>query len=154
MRDPIFRYMVRLLRRPGEAEELTQEVFLRLYDVLRAGERVDDVRAWSYRVAHNLAMNLQKREATFSQLGAEEWDELMERLAADAVNAEQELLAAERVRRMDAARRRLSPQERQCLDLRLEGLRYREIARVLDVSLSTVVTVVGRAVTKIAKETA
>jgi RNA polymerase sigma-70 factor (ECF subfamily) len=153
-REPIFRYLVRLLRNAAEAEELTQEVFLRLYDAMRDGESVSDVRAWTYRVAHNLAVNLRKRGAVFSLLEPEEWSALLDRQADASRNAEQVVLAGEQSDRMEAARKRLSPQERQCMDLRVEGLKYRQIAEALGVSLSTVVTLVSRAIAKIAKETA
>ncbi|HHN72840.1 MAG TPA: LuxR family transcriptional regulator, partial [Thermopetrobacter sp.] len=45
-----------------------------------------------------------------------------------------------------------SPQERRCVDLRSEGLRYREIAEILGVSLSTVQTFLTRALQKLMKE--
>ena len=46
----------------------------------------------------------------------------------------------------------LSPQERHCLDLRSEGLCFREIAEVLSIRISTVETFLDRGIRKIAKE--
>ena len=69
-----------------------------------------------------------------------------------APNAEQRLLEQEQQQRLRRAMMRLSPQERYCLDLRAEGLSYREIAEVLGISVSSVNTFLGRGVKKIAGE--
>jgi sigma-70-like protein len=53
LRTPVYAYVLAVCGRAGEAEELTQEVFLRLYSYLRAGNRVRSTRAWVFRVAHN-----------------------------------------------------------------------------------------------------
>ena len=45
----------------------------------------------------------------------------------------------------------LSPQQRQCLHLRAEGLRYREIAETIGVGISTVGEFLNRAVTRLRK---
>ena len=52
LRDPIHRYLCRMMGRRPEAEDLTQEAFLRLYDCLRRGQESIQVRPWLYRVAH------------------------------------------------------------------------------------------------------
>jgi RNA polymerase sigma-70 factor (ECF subfamily) len=65
--------------------------------------------------------------------------------------AETSLLRAERNRLVREALALLSPQERQCLELRAEGLRYREIADIMALDISTVTTYVDRAVRKIAR---
>jgi RNA polymerase sigma-70 factor, ECF subfamily len=52
----------------------------------------------------------------------------------------------ERIRRLSENVDSLTDLQRQCLSLRAEGLRYREIASVVDLSLSTVVDAVRRAV--------
>jgi RNA polymerase sigma-70 factor (ECF subfamily) len=66
--------------------------------------------------------------------------------------AETSLLRAERNRQVRGALALLSSQERHCLELRAEGLRYREIAEVLGLNISTVTTFVVRAVKKIARQ--
>jgi RNA polymerase sigma-70 factor (ECF subfamily) len=47
---------------------------------------------------------------------------------------------------MRAALGALSPRDRQCLSLRAEGLRYRDIARVLGMSLGGVAKAIARAI--------
>src|SRR5919112_4316717 len=53
----ILRYCRSLLRSPQEAEDVTQEVFVRAISALRRGADPDAFRPWLYRVAHNACMS-------------------------------------------------------------------------------------------------
>jgi len=66
--------------------------------------------------------------------------------------AEERMLRQERRQQLHVALARLSRQERQCIWLRAEGFRYREIAEILSVSVSTVQTFLGRAIKKIGSD--
>ena len=61
------------------------------------------------------------------------------------------MLAAEQTQRLAHAIRSLTPLQMQFLHLRAEGLRYREIAAISEVSISTVVDVIRRAIDRISK---
>ena len=65
---------------------------------------------------------------------------------------EQTALANERFRHLDTAVRSLDAQERECLMLRAEGLRYRDIGEVLGIPTSTVADTVERAIKKLAEK--
>lgn len=149
---PVYRYLFGLLGNRDDAEEMTQEVFLSLYGTLQKGTRLDNVRAWIFRVAHNLALNHQKRPRIVETLDEPEWWRLCQERSDPAADSEQELLREEKRTRMIKAMECLSPQERNCLDLRAEGLCFREIAEVLGIRISTVETFLERAIRKIAKE--
>jgi RNA polymerase sigma-70 factor (ECF subfamily) len=62
------------------------------------------------------------------------------------------LIEGERRRRLRMTLSRLSMQERQCMELRMEGLRYREIAEVLGTRISSVQSYLVRAVQKVLRE--
>lgn len=147
LRDPVRRYLLMLLSNRELAEDLTQEAFFRLFQEISAGRRVDNIRPWLFRVAHNLAMDQQRSPGC----AAESLSALPEPCdtGPGAAGAERRLLDAERRQRLRKALARLSPQERHCLELRAEGLRYREIAEALGVALPTVQTVLGRAIEKL-----
>ena len=49
--DPIYRYILRLVHQPGEAEDLTQETFLRAHEHLADLQDPSALRAWLYRIA-------------------------------------------------------------------------------------------------------
>ena len=149
---PIYRYLLGLLGNRDDAEELTQEVFLSLYGTLQKGTRIDNVRAWIFRVAHNLALNLQKRPRIVEAVDEAEWWKLSQERSDPASDSERRLLREEQRTRVLKAMKNLSPQERHCLDLRAEGLCFREIAEVLGIRISTVETFLDRGIRKIAKE--
>jgi RNA polymerase sigma-70 factor (ECF subfamily) len=99
-------------------------------------------------VAHNRARNHQQ---SYSQRMGEPLDPVFDTASRDAT-PEQAVLATEKFRRLDKAVRSLGGQERECLMLRAEGLRYREIGEVLGIPTSTVADVVERAIRKLAEK--
>lgn len=140
----IQRHLYLILRDSQEAEDLSQEAFLRFFKNLRQGERIQDPRAWLLKVARNLAFD-RLREGTISAQS--------EFHAVEAsVDAEQRMLEDERMRQVADAMGTLSPQERLCLELRAEGLKYREIASAIDATISTVQTALERAVRKLTRK--
>lgn len=148
LRNPVYRYLIAALGNPAEAEDLTQETFLRLFAHLQHGNSVENLRAWVFRVAHNLAIDQQRKRAPVELSGAPMFAQAESKPDA-GVNPQEEQLIQERRRRIHFALARLSGQERQCLELRAEGLRYREIGEVLGIAIPTVQTAVGRAVKKL-----
>ncbi|MCI0628695.1 MAG: RNA polymerase sigma factor [Acidobacteria bacterium] len=148
LRDPVHRYLYRVLGDAEEAEDLTQEAFLRLYSSLQKGQAVGNVRAWLFQVAHNLAFDQQKNKSR------EPWDsEALEQHQDPAPDAEQRVMEQEKRARLQSALDRLSPQEKECLELRAEGLSYREIAGIMGMRLPTLVSFLGRVTKKIMRET-
>lgn len=143
----IRRYLSFLGTNPETAREIVQESFLKLHEHLLANGDRTNLRAWLYRVAHNLARNAQT---------ASHWvrtDSLDVDAARDAcataASPEQDLLAQERILRLRRAMDALSAAQKECLLLRAEGLKYREIAEVLNVSVSTVGENVQRGLEKL-----
>jgi RNA polymerase sigma-70 factor (ECF subfamily) len=149
LREPVYHYLLVVFRSPAEAEDITQETFLQLYQQLHSGERIDNVRFWIFRVAHNLAINRQKRERIYELLPEPTWEEMRERLADTALDPEQLVLVEERMQRLHAAIAWLSPQERQCLHLRVEGFRYREIGEILGIATPSVAEFLRRGIRKL-----
>jgi RNA polymerase sigma-70 factor, ECF subfamily len=149
---PVLRYIRGFVRDGAVARDLTQEVFVRLCAELRAGRSVTDARAWLFRVAHNLAIDEQRRlRVRESHESTIDPGDVMFLLSDPAPSAEYELLRRERHGWLRGALQHLSAQERRCLFLRAQGLRYREIADVLDIRIPTVVTFLTRAIQKLSK---
>lgn len=138
---PIHRYVVRLSGDVGQAEDLAQEVFVRLWRQLQSGQRPPNTRAWLFRVASNLVISrFRVRRRTIRLFFPGMADEA-ERARADT-NIEQEAVRRQMVERALA---RLPEPMRQCLLLHHEGLTGREVAEVLGVKHSYVATLVFRA---------
>jgi len=148
-RDTVYRYLLAVTNSPTDAEDLTQETFIRLFQDLRRGQRIDNLRAWLFRVAHNLAVDLSRRPCRVHAAESGLADQVEDLRKDSEPDAECRILERERIDRVLA---RLSPQERHCMELRTEGLRYREIAEVLGIRVPTVQTVLRRAVQKLSSE--
>jgi RNA polymerase sigma factor (sigma-70 family) len=144
---PVRRYVTTIVGSDQDAQDVTQEAFIRLHAALKAGQSIDRVRGWLFRIAHNCAIDLRRRQGVLAAdeeiTGVE-----LEDLAPDA---EERLLMRERHRHVLAGLAWLSPQERRCLALRAAGLNYREIGEVLNLRVSSVATFVMRGIKKIAR---
>jgi RNA polymerase sigma-70 factor (ECF subfamily) len=114
---------------------------------MKKGETIENPRAWVFRVAHNYGLKVRARQVTETP-----FDPAMEiRLQAPAASPEQSLIERERMARFHDAVQGLSEQQRRCLFLRLEGLRYHEIASTLGISASAVGEFLRRALARLKK---
>lgn len=149
-REPLFRYLLVVSRDAGEAEDLAQEAFLRLYQEMRARRPVEHAKSWLFRTGHNLAVDRHRaRDGRFE----DDLDKAAQHLVDERQpSSEEAMLRKERLGLMRAAVDRLSGQQRQCLHLRTEGFRYREIAAIMRVSESTVCENIRRGLARLMKE--
>ena len=146
-RDDVYRYLLTLGLHPPRAQEAAQEVFLRLYATLKKGEEIDNPRAWVFRVAHNYGLKVREK-----QFAEELFDPTLEaRIQARPENPEADLLERERMLRFHHAVEGLSEQQKRCLFLRMEGLRYPEIGSALGISASAVGEFLRRAMVRLKK---
>lgn len=143
MRPPLLGYAYHVIGSSGEAEDLVQNAFLKLFDQLRRDTKILNLRSWLYRVVHNMAIDHARRKGIQDSLNAE-W--LAQRILCDVPHsAENEL-----IRRQNIARslQGLNERERQCLLLRAEGLSYAEIGEVLGTSPKAVSVYLARGLKK------
>jgi RNA polymerase sigma-70 factor, ECF subfamily len=136
-RTPLLRYALSLGLSVHDGEEVIQEVFLALFRHLQLGKPKENIRGWMFRVTHNLSLKC-RRERQRSQSGADLRVALAERRMDTEPNPEEQVLSAQRQSRLVAVLNALPEQDQMCLRLRAEGLRYREIARVVGMSLGAV----------------
>lgn len=144
-RDDVYRYLLSLGLYPPQAQEGAQEVFLRLYATLKKGEKIQNPRAWIFRVAHNHGLKIRSRQTSQGPFDAE----LELQIASSEMNPEQSVLEREQNLRFQKAVQGLSEQQQRCLFLRLEGLRYPEIASALGISASAVGEFLRRAISRL-----
>ena len=135
----LFRYLNRLTGDGDLADDIGQEVFVRLY---QRGSFPDDTRAWIAAVAHNLLRD--HGRTTKRRL------HLMETRAAGLTpgapaHADEKLLVDERRQAVRRALDNLSERDRRMLLLRHEGYSYREIADAIGVKETSVGTLLLRA---------
>jgi RNA polymerase sigma-70 factor (ECF subfamily) len=129
-----------LVGNPAEAEDVAQEVFLRVFKGLGGFRGNSTFKTWLYRIATNAARTRRGRRQARPEIAAsgaadDEQESLLERAPA-AGDLERATLTRDRVERALA---RLPVEWREAVVLRdLEGLDYREIAHALDIPIGTV----------------
>jgi RNA polymerase sigma-70 factor (ECF subfamily) len=126
---------------------MVQDAFLNLHRHLASGGSQVNIRSWLFRVAHNGARN---RQQSYDRRFGKPLDPDLDSISDDAT-PEQVVLEKEKLRRLGEAILLLTDSERECLLLRAGGLRYREIAEVLEIPTSTVGDTVDRAIKKLAE---
>jgi RNA polymerase sigma-70 factor, ECF subfamily len=131
------------------ADDVVQEAFIALFRHVGLGRSRRNLRAWLFTVAHRLA--LKQREHAARRRSAEiPLDGQVAGAASDLTeDPEGRLLAHQHQQRLRSVVRALPERHRHCLFLRAEGLRYREIAGVLGVSLGGVAKMVTHAVLRL-----
>ena len=147
LRPSLYGYLCCLGMTPDQAEDVIQETFLRLVRHLVERGMEPSLRAWVFRVAHNLAMDLHRSQRRWSFTTGEESKTAVHDRLDSAPNPEQRLILKERFRRLKNEVAQLTPKQRHCVLLRAEGFRYREIACTLGISVQRVGELVQRAIT-------
>ena len=140
----IFVQIYRIVDNVADAQDLTQETFIK---ALQHQEQLKDEQKaahWLSRIATNTAIDFLRRNsrATFCEI-----DEAPE---SHTESPEQELLRGEHREYLEDGLRLLSPRERQALLLRdVEGLPAEEVASILECSKATVRSHIANARTKL-----
>jgi RNA polymerase sigma-70 factor (ECF subfamily) len=151
LRDRLLRYLLSLGLSAHDGEDVIQESFLLLFQHLRAGKSQSNLRGWVFRVSRNLAL----KRRILSQRGAQiavNFDTDLDRRCLDhSPNPEEQLALRQRQKHLLAVVSALPEQDRSCLYLRAEGLRYREIAEALEISLGSVAASMARAMERLGR---
>ncbi len=144
-RNPMFNFVLRLLGDRYAAEDVTQEVFLRVYRAAPRFEAKSRVSSWIFKIAYNLSINEIKRRSRFSSL-SDDAMVIMERSADPASPSDEAMARRDLEEEFMETLNELSEAQRAALLLRVqEELSYREIAEVLDVSVQSVESLLFRA---------
>jgi RNA polymerase sigma-70 factor (ECF subfamily) len=135
---------LRLMGNMPDAQDVSQEVFLKLYRNLRKVDGAQSIAGWLYRVTVNAVRDLQRRKRPEAPM------EFAENLPAAGIDPQQAATEAERRRALEMSLRMLPEKERAALVLRdLEGLSTEEVARALGSSEATVRSQVSKARVKV-----
>ena len=139
----VFRAAYALVRDAGLAEDVTQEVFLKLYQHLGSLKDEEHVRPWLLRVASNTALNAIRSRG---RAGAREEEFAV---AATVGGSGPVGVEADYERRTEIAEARralaqLKEPMRSCLLLKQQGLSYKEIAQTLSINEANVGSLIAR----------
>lgn len=137
LRRPLLRYLLTFGIAAHDGEEIVQDAFMVLFEHLKAGKSDANLPGWMFRVCHNLSLKHIGRAHKRHEVVYADFDWMVQH-ADSALNPEQQLAETQRRAKLQAVLRALPEQDRCCICLRAEGLRYREIAQILDMSLGAV----------------
>lgn len=143
--NPLLNFIFRMMGDRDAAEELVQEVFLRVYQASSRFKKMPDakVSSWIFKIAHNLTINeikRRKRFAEFKQKVYEHEDEKYKQKSIEPIKIQ------ELENEITSALKKLPQNQRAALLLRVnEELSYKEISEVLNVSVSSVEALIFRA---------
>ncbi len=153
--DRIFHRVYQLLKNHEDAEEVTQDAFVRAHRGLENFRGDSSFSTWLFQIATNLAHNRywywwrRKREYSFSldhSIGSDHDLSLADVLAAEEQNPCDESMTKELSTRVADCLPKLSPKHREILEMRIQqNLSYEEIASKLNISVGTVKSRIARA---------
>jgi RNA polymerase sigma-70 factor (ECF subfamily) len=139
--DRLFNTMVRLLDHSEDARDVVQEAFLHAYQSLHSFKGDSLFFTWLYRIAVNTAMSMRRKQRPVLRVRANNHEgDTLEPLDPSEVNRPGYALEmAEEERRVHDALARLSAEHRAVLVMKdMEGMKYEEMAEVLEVPVGTI----------------
>ena len=136
-RENIYRFLVGHGLESAVAQEITQDVFVDLFIALEKGADVSSEEGWLYTVAGRAAVDYWRRERRPVWVDLDLYAHPTADLPSAEPSPEAQAGYRERLCRLAAGMAKLPKGQRLCIQLRMQGLRYREIAKLLGVSTST-----------------
>ena len=133
----VYRHIVYLTGNTQAAEDISQEVFMRLY---KNPPEHGNVAAWLFKVANNLSYNHLRDEKT---RGAKE-SAVLAKDEGKVISIEDIAIRNQEIREIRRVLALLPQRDRMCLLLKFSGYRYNEIAEVIGVEKTSVGTILAR----------
>lgn len=146
-KNPIYHFAFRLVRTPSEAEDLTQEVFLRLHQCRQDYRPLAKFSTWIFSIAHNLLMSKLRRKKlfTFWPRSKDDPEELVEFASSDP-SPQDAAVESDTAAILKKCIQGLPFLQREALVLReYENLDYEEISKILNKPIGTIKTLLFRA---------
>lgn len=133
----VYNVAFRVTRNSADAEEVTQDVFMKIYHNLKGFQFRSAFKTWVYRVTMNTAINYYRRSR------GEKHDrvdyESVSGSVPDASSTAETIIQHDNETRLAVLLDMLSPEHKSCVLLReIEGLSYQEIAATLQIPVNTV----------------
>lgn len=149
--NKIFYYINRLINNKEEAEDLTQEVFIKVFRNLNGFDQTRKFSSWIYRIAHNESVNYLKKKSYFKILSIEQ-NEFLKNTMASTENLFEKIIKNETSEKIKELLSKLSFSYREVLVLRyFEERTYEEISDILRKPTNTVGTMINRAKAQLEK---
>lgn len=140
-KSDVYGFALSIVRNSQDAEDVLQDTFVNIYASAHSYKKMGKPMAWILTITRNLAlMKIRNRKKT-DDISEEDWSLFI---------ADEKTVAVEERLVLVAALEKITPQESQIVILHaVSGFKHREIAKVLELPLSTVLSKYNRAIKKL-----
>lgn len=143
---PVFRIVLRMVKSPDDADDLTQDTFVRAHRGLKTFKEEYDFHPWLYRIAVNQAINFINKRKRQAAVDLEDVPETDIKTGPEPESPIQAASRKELLTRLESALDRLPDEQKTVFLLRVqEGLSYEEIAESMGTPKGTVMSRLARA---------
>lgn len=139
----IFRYLLQLTRCEETSKDLVQEVFESLYIQMQKKREIKDIKAWLFKSAYNRFVNhysKQKYNLAYTQETIQ---------TGNHFENEHDIETNEKLKQLEAALKKLEPKAYHLLMLYQQGLKYKEMAEILEMNPVSVGKTLTRTIDKL-----
>ena len=135
----VYTIALRIANNQDDAEDIMQEVFIKVYRNLAQFRFNSSFKTWIYRITVNTAVNICRVKSKELSRNDEEIEDIADMNQYPGQRAETILDNRDNEKHISSLLKILNPDQRVCIVLReIEGLSYREIAEVLKLKINTV----------------
>lgn len=133
---PLSQFADSILRNKESAEEVASDVFLNVWKNRERLLQITNVKVYLYVSTKNTALNYLAREQKTKHFSL---DDLSVEVSLSDISPEELLISREMMRKLQSAVNSLPPKRKLIYKLiREDGLRYKEVAQILDISVNTI----------------
>ena len=145
----LYQFAMAIVKTRESAEEIVEDVFVRIWQQKETLPAIRNLRVYLYTATKNTSLNYLSKKARESI--AEPFDHIHIELGGSDITPEQILITAEMYQKVQKAVEALPPRCKMIFKLvREDGLRYKEIAEILNISVNTIDVQMAIAVKRIA----
>jgi RNA polymerase sigma-70 factor (ECF subfamily) len=138
----VYKFGYSILKSPEDSENLMQDVFLNLWENRHKVEKDSSIKSYVFTITYNSAISIIRKKARQSEFV--EYLKTLQEINEEPVNTELEY--NDLVNKLDEIIKGLPPRQREVYMLhKVEGLKYREIAERLIISVNTIENHMSRA---------
>jgi len=134
--DKLERYIRRLGSSTEQSQDIVQDTFIKTFQNLKSFNSKYKFSSWIYRIAHNEAINLFKKESKYQKFSFSDW---LSEVLPSSSNVEEEVTEKLDLEQLKKKLSKLDLKYKEVLILYyLEDKKYKEISRILKIPTSTV----------------
>ncbi len=149
LHDPLSKFAYSILKSKEESEELISDLFIRIWEKRSNLTVIDTPRLYFYTTTKNMALSRISRQKKQAGINPENW---LITLNSIYFNPEKLMITEEILRQIQLSVNSLPPRCRLIFKLvKEDGLKYREVAELLHLSIKTVETQMAIALRRIGK---